>query len=325
MLGKYENIDRRIKEPDLEPVDAIMLTLDAEKYLEKTLDATYREIPVNKLIVVDGGSKDKTIEILKKYPRTEIYVKPDIRTTGKGFEFLFSKVTTPWIAFVDCAKVPGDRWYNEMQKYKDKYDFFGSKRIIHYEFEKEDTTTTDMSKRPLGGPWLIRTESIKGYHVDDDYAWRMVDILIRQLVEKNGYKYGAVSSAHHVCYITDEEKYKSDKEKRGTRMVFKEPEVEITNWKNFEKRQENARKATVKYLDPELSPYLRNNGSFLSLMKLDMNWVKKTNMKWYNEIMEFKKKRYRKAKFARAIYGTYKFFIKKIEQIVNEVKLNYKK
>lgn len=44
MLGKYENIDRRVKEPDLEPIDAIMLTLDAEKYLEKTLDATYHEL-----------------------------------------------------------------------------------------------------------------------------------------------------------------------------------------------------------------------------------------------------------------------------------------
>jgi len=325
MLGKYENIDRRIKEPKLEPVDAIMLTLDAEDYLEKTLDATYREVPIKNLYVVDGGSKDKTIEILKKYPRMKIYIKPEIRTTGKGCEFLFSKVTTNWMLLVDCAKVPGVGWYDEMLKYQDKYDFYGSKRIVHYEFEKEDPTTTDISKRPLGAPWLIKKEAVRNYHVNDDYAWREVDILIRQTAEKNGYKYGAVPSAHHVCYITDGEKYKSDEGKQSFRMIFKEPELEITNLKNWEKRQENARKATVKYLDPESSPYLRNDGLFLSLMKLDMNWVKKTNMKWHNEIKEFKKKRYRKIKLAITMYKTYRFLTKKIEKMIDKVIENYKK
>jgi len=312
MLGKYENIDRRVKEPDLEPVDAIMLTLDAEKYLEKTLDATYRELPVNKFFVIDGGSKDNTIEILKKYPRMEIHVRPDIRTTGKGFEFLFNIVTTPWIVFVDCAKVPAEGWYDEMMKYKSKYDFFGSKRINHYEFEREDPTTTDINKRPLGGPWFIRKKSIKGYHVDDDYAWRMTDILIRQVVEKNGYKYGAVSSTHHVCYISDEKKYESDEEKRGSQLVFKVPEMKITNWKNWEKRFENWRKAIIKYLDPDLCPYYISDELLVDMMKLDIDWVKKTNIKWYHKLKKFKKKRYIKIKFKRTCYRIYKLlFLKK--------------
>jgi len=312
MLGKYENIDRRIKEPDLEPLDAVMLTLDVEKYLEKTLDATYRELPVNKFFVIDGGSKDSTVEILKKYPRMEIHVRPDIRTTGKGFEFLFNITTTPWIIFVDCAKVPTEGWYDEMMKYKSKYDFFGSKRIVHYEFEREDPTTTDINKRPLGGPWLIRKKSIKGYHVDDDYAWRMTDVLIRQVVEKNGYKYGAVSSTHHICYISDEKKYESDEEKRGSQLVFKVPEMKITNWKNWEKRLENWQKAIIKYLDPDLCPYYISDELLLDMMELDIDWVKKTNIKWYHKLKKFKKKRYIKMKFKRICSRIYKLlFLKK--------------
>lgn len=309
MLGKYENIDRRIEEPELEPVDAIMLTLDAEKYLEKTLDATYREVPINKFFVLDGGSKDGTIEILKRYPRMEIHVRPDIRTTGKGFELLLSMATTAWVVFVDCGKVPAEGWYDEMIKYKNKYDFFGSKRIIHYEFEVEDPTTTDMKKRPLGGPWVIRLESLKEYHADDDYAWRMVDRLIRQVVEKSGYKYGGVTTTHHTCYISDEEKYGSDEEKRGMRLVFTVPEIEILNQKNWEKRLENERKGIIKYLDPDFCPDLHTDRVYMNLIKLDMEWIKKTNMNWYNILMEFKKKRYGKARFMRIGYETHKFLV----------------
>jgi len=81
MLGKYENIDRKVKEPSLEPVDVLLFTLDAEIYLEKCLDSLYREIPVNKIIALDGGSKDRTIEILKKYPPCKTRYKDD----WKGF------------------------------------------------------------------------------------------------------------------------------------------------------------------------------------------------------------------------------------------------
>ena len=321
MLGSYENKDRKVAEPDLEPVDALMLTLDAEKYLEKTLDAVYREVPIHTFFVIDGGSKDKTVEILKKYPRMEIHVRPDVKTTGKGIELLLNMATTPWIVFVDCGKVPAVGWYDEMIQYKDVYDFFGSKRIIHYEFEREDPTTTDMKKRPLGGPWIIRVESLETYHVEDDYAWRMVDRLMRQVVEKNGYTYGGVTTTHHVCYLTDEKKYESDEEKRGTQLVFQVPVLEILNQENWKKRLENTRKGIIKYLDPDFCPDLHTDGVYMGLLKLDMEWIKKTNMKWYTILMEFKKKRYKKAKFLKMMKGMYTF----LAAVKNFFKENFKR
>lgn len=76
-------VDRKITEPKLEPIDVIMATLDSEFVLEKCLYTVYREIPVRKLFVCDGGSKDETFEILKKFPRVKVFVKPEIRTGGK--------------------------------------------------------------------------------------------------------------------------------------------------------------------------------------------------------------------------------------------------
>jgi glycosyltransferase involved in cell wall biosynthesis len=291
MIGKYDNIDRRMKEPDLEPVDILMVTLDAQAYLEKCLDTVYREIPVNKVIVVEGGSKDKTVEILNKYPRTEIHVRPDIRTTGKGYEFLLTCATTPWIVFMDADIGIPEGWYDEMSRYRDKYDFFGCKRIMHYEFYRVDTTSLDINKRPMGAPWLAKLDCLKNYHVDDDYMWRATDMLLRQVVEKDGYRFGKVSTTYHYHHTTDNPMYESDKEKRGSRLVFAEPKMEILDKANWEKRQDDFRKAVIKYLDPEFI-YPRDDEGLLSgLMILDMQWIKKTNVKWYRRLQEYRKGR----------------------------------
>lgn len=322
MLGIYENIDRFEKEPNLEPVDAVMMTLDAETYLEKTLDAMYREVPIKQLFVIDGGSKDKTISLLEKYPRVHIEIIPDI-TIGKGWEILFNKVSTPWLVLIDCAKIPTEGWYDEMIKHKKTYDFFGSKRIVHYEFERDDPTTTNLKKRPLGGPWIIRKEAIKNYHVDDDYAWRIIDLIIRNVVEKYGYTYGAIPTTHHTCYITEGEKYASDEKRRGTALVFKEPELKIYDKKNMENRLEITAKAIVKYLDPDLSSYFCTDHTFLMISKLDAKWIESTNKKWLEALHQWKRRRYIKAKVPRMLYFFYKSIIKKIDEKIERIVEEY--
>lgn len=316
MLGSNENIDRLQKELQEEQVDAVMMTLDAEKYLEKTLDVMYREVPIQQLYVIDGGSKDKTIPILKKYPRINLEIIPDI-TIGKGWEILFNKVTTPWFVLIDCAKIPAEGWYDEMKKYKDKYDFYGSKRIVHYEFEREDSTTTNLKKRPLGGPWVIRKEAVRNYHVDDDFAWRIIDVIIRNVVEKDGYVYGAVPTTYHTCYITEGEKYASDEKRRGTEIVFKKPELKIYDKKNMDYRLEITAKAIVKYLDPDISSYFCTDHTFLKISKLDPKWIEMTNKKWLDALHQWKRKRYIKAKIPRMLYSWYKLIINKIDENID--------
>lgn len=296
MLGKYENVDRRIKEPNLEPLDVLLFTLDAEMYLEKCLDTVYREIPVNRIITLDGGSKDKTVEILNKYPRMEVHIRPDIRTTGKGCEFSLTRAITPWVVFMDADIELPESWYDEMLKYRDRYDFFGCKRIMHYEFYRVDPTSIDTNKRPMGAPWLARLDSLKNYHVDDDYMWRATDILLRQVVEKNGYKFGKVSTTYHYHHTTDNPMYESDAEKRGSRLVFEEPKMEILDKVNWRKRQDDFRKAVVKYLDPDFVYPRKDVGLFLALLKLDGKWVKETNMKWYRVLSDYRRKTFLKGR-----------------------------
>lgn len=302
MIGSYTNIDRRLVEPSLEPVDAVMLTLDAEQYLEKTLDAVYREVPIARFLVVDGGSKDGTVELLNKYPRMEVMVAPDIKTTGKGLELLFKKSSADWCIFVDNGKVINPGWYDEMCKNKPKYDFFGSKRIVHYEFERNDDTTTDLDKRPLGGPWLIKRSFVKDCHVDDDYMWRVVDLWLRQEVEKKGGVYGFSNIASHTCYISDKEKYKSNPGKSGVKLTFQRPIIQVKNKVNYQRWLDMTSKAIVKYLEPGSCRYFLDDVVFMKLSKLDQGWVKKTNFVWYVEIQRWKRRSWLKAVIVRVLY-----------------------
>lgn len=324
MLGGYKNIDRFEEEPDSESVDAIMMTLDAENYLEKTLDSMYKEVPIHQLFVIDGGSKDKTVDILKQYPRINLEILPNI-TLGKCWEILIKRVTTSWFVFIDCAKIPADGWYDEMIKYKHKYDYFGSKRIVHYEFERDDPTTTDLKKRPLGGPWIIRKEAVKNYHVDDDYAWRIIDVILRDVVEKNGFTYGAVSTTYHTCYMTEGERYSSDKKKKGSALIFKKPELIIYNKKNMDERMEITAKAIVKYVDPDISSYFCTDRTFLMISKLDSKWIESINKKWLDALHSWKRRNYYKAKIPRLLYSWYNSITNKINEKIERLVEKYDK
>jgi glycosyltransferase involved in cell wall biosynthesis len=292
MLGEciINNTDRRIEEPGIEPVDVLMLTLDADTYLEKCLDSVYREIPVNRVIVCDGGSGDSTIEILNKYPRVEIHVRPDIRTTGKCLEFLFSHATTPYVAIIDADMELGEGWYDEMLTYKDKYDYYESERIMHYEFYRENPGSVDMNQRSFALGQFGSLECLRNYHVDDDYMRGPVDMHLRQVVEKSGYRYGKVATTYHYHHATENMRYNSDEDKSGTHLVFEGPKWEILNHENWGKHCDSSRRAIVKYLDPEFV-YLRNLEHTENLaIILDLEWIKKTNMKWYRVVMDYRKK-----------------------------------
>ena len=63
MLESYVNIDRAVVEPDLDRVDVIVPVKNTRGNWKACLDSFYREIPINQLLIGDGGCTDDTIEI----------------------------------------------------------------------------------------------------------------------------------------------------------------------------------------------------------------------------------------------------------------------
>jgi glycosyltransferase involved in cell wall biosynthesis len=263
---------------DKDGVDVLLQTLDAEAFLERFLFSLYAEVPVARLIVCDGGSKDRTISILEKFPRVELHIRPDIRTTGKGLEFLLSQATAEWVMHMDADLSFPRGWYDEMCKYRDRFDAFDSARVLAYEFYREDPAVSDPNKRPVvSSPQMARRKALEKYKVDDDYIWRIDDIVSRQAVEKAGFRYGKVSTTFHFHHTTEVLQYESDPSKSYHKIVFEKPKFIVVNPKTMRDTLVRTAKAYVKYVDPNL-PYVPNVDDLLAL--LEREWIQNNGPAW---------------------------------------------
>lgn len=106
----------------MDSVDVVLLTKNSEKVLEKCLTSVYENVPVNQLIVVDGYSTDKTLDILsnfnKKYHNVKITFDRGTRATAR--EKGIQQVTTDWFMFIDSDVVVCKNWYQKALKHLDK-------------------------------------------------------------------------------------------------------------------------------------------------------------------------------------------------------------
>lgn len=302
--------DRFVSDPNLQPVDVIMLTLDAEFFLEKSLYTIYREIPVKKLIICDGGSKDSTLDLLKNFPRTEIHIKSDIKTSAKSLEFLISQVKTDWFVSVDADIELSKGWYEEMCLGKEKYDAIeNSKVYLAYHKYKIDEEKLEEGTRSGTICHLLKTTSVKNFKCDDDYMWRHTDFLLQQSIENSGFKYGKINSAYHVHNETERIPYGSDKTKAYRIIVIEEPKYIILDKKKAKQKDiENAR-AIIKYLDPDFHLIKRYPGFDFVIRILDRNWIKETNPKWLSRFDQSK------SVFATMKFIIYKYIITKNRRI----------
>ena len=99
----------------MEPVDVVLLTLNSDRKLQHCLESVYSNVPVNQLIAVDGGSTDKTLQVLRefnsKYGNVKVIMDKGTRATArqKGIE----NVTVDWFIFVDSDVVLCKNWYQK--------------------------------------------------------------------------------------------------------------------------------------------------------------------------------------------------------------------
>lgn len=106
----------------MESVDIVLLTMNSDRKLQACLESVYTNIPVAKLIAVDGGSTDKTLEILDQFNRRYGNVKVIMDRKGtratarqKGIE----NVSADWFIFVDSDVVLCRDWYKKALQHVD--------------------------------------------------------------------------------------------------------------------------------------------------------------------------------------------------------------
>lgn len=95
--------------------------MNSGRMLKKCLESVYKNVPVNQIIVVDGGSTDGTLQILRHfdalYDNVKVVKDRGNRATArqKGIEH----VTAEWFIFVDSDVVLCENWYQKAIQYQD--------------------------------------------------------------------------------------------------------------------------------------------------------------------------------------------------------------
>src|SRR5919202_6676042 len=102
-------------------VDVIIRTKNSEEFLDKCLQSIYQEIPLGRILIIDAGSSDKTLEIASSFDKVDVYVKPELNL-GQATKFGFSKAKTDWVAVIDSDVILKRGWFNDMKRYMDESD-----------------------------------------------------------------------------------------------------------------------------------------------------------------------------------------------------------
>ncbi len=193
-------------------VDVVLLTKDSERVLTQCVESIYQNVPVAQLIVVDGYSTDRTLDILNnfndRYHNVKILFDHGTRATArqKGID----NVTAEWFMFVDSDVVLCPDWFKKAQKYiqNDVAAIWGIEvwsTITNPKTLKMFLITTRKIFEVRGGTHdtLIRTSLIKDIKIPDGLHV-FEDAYIKDWLTDKGYKVVACYSPFCIHYRSPE-------------------------------------------------------------------------------------------------------------------------
>jgi len=100
-------------------VDVVIITKNSEDMLNECLKSVYKNVPVNRLIVVDGYSTDKTLEIVREFQKKHgnILLIQDRGNRATARQKGINHVKTEWFMFVDSDAVLCKDWFKKAEKH----------------------------------------------------------------------------------------------------------------------------------------------------------------------------------------------------------------
>jgi len=99
----------------MDQVDVVVLTKNSEHILSKCLSSIYENVPVKNLIVIDGFSTDRTLQILEDFNKNygNVLVFQVDGSRAKARSEGIRHVTTEQFLFVDSDVVLCEGWYQK--------------------------------------------------------------------------------------------------------------------------------------------------------------------------------------------------------------------
>jgi hypothetical protein len=278
--AKEDFVDRYAGRPE-GAVDVIIPVLATNELWEKNLISIYREIPVNRLLLGDGGCADETIRIARKFPRVEVLDHSSFKTLGYSVKELIKAVETDWFIYLHSDVYLPEGWFDTMRSHQGQYDWFGCPMRITVLIEYPHSTPD----RPYAGSQMGRKAafSAKLDRIDDDYVYRQEDFIFARLVEDGNFRHGKIEDTFHYHQVMPR-LYGKD----GRARKFKNIDVAVEMAPEEEMLTIDTQlRGTIKYLRPDLQ-HIRgveeNLQYLLNMKKIDLQefhqWVTKTNPEW---------------------------------------------
>jgi glycosyltransferase involved in cell wall biosynthesis len=199
-------------------VDVVLLTKNSLRpCLVECVKSIFENVPVNRLIVVDGGSTDGTVEFLEKCPSVEIIDDSGgNRATArqKGIE----SIETEWHLHVDSDVILCKDWFTRASRHisDDVGAIWGvavpiephSFNIAYamskfYHMPIRDMLVKQMrSERCMTHDTLFRTEPLKDINIPRDlHIWE--DDYIGSWVIRKGYRFLKVKDPYCLHYVSE--------------------------------------------------------------------------------------------------------------------------
>jgi len=273
-------VDRYLADPS-QGVDVIIPVMHTNELWVSNLHSIYREIPVRRLLLGDGGCIDDTIERARPFPRVEVFNHREFKSLGFSIRKLIEEVKTDWFVYLHSDVWLPPQWFETMCKNKDKYDWFECRQHLTILLDYPLDYSPANMKRPFSGSQMGRRTAFDKVlpQVDDDYLYRNEDVIFADLVERQGFKYGRVDETYH-CH------QHMTKPGPFERKVFVDYKIEATRAEEV-RASMMAAKSIVKYMKPGLDQSLQIWGHQSKLIELGemtyddfRKWVAETNPAW---------------------------------------------
>jgi glycosyltransferase involved in cell wall biosynthesis len=156
------------------PISVIISVYNAERYLSESLDSVLNQsMPAKEIIVINDGSTDQTINILKSYGKKIKLIDRENKGVPYSVNEGLSEVKQPWIAFNDGDDIWSQNklelQYNYLLEHKDLRILFGMMRqFISPELSEEDKASIYVPNSPEKA--LIRPAMLAHQSVFEDYG-----------------------------------------------------------------------------------------------------------------------------------------------------------
>ena len=180
-------------------IDVITRTKNSERLLEECLTSVYKEVPVCHLIIVDGFSEDRTLEIVGRFERDYGNIKV-IKTKaklGKTAEIGIRNTDSEWFAFIDSDAILTKDWFTKISDWLKRGSIrigaVESNVIHHYpqntpKFPEVNHVVNGkrVDSRGLTIATLIQREPVEDITIPDDLLI-CEDEFIKRWIESKGF------------------------------------------------------------------------------------------------------------------------------------------